>query len=130
MGVPLAGRIWPIKPFGTYEENLSILPHVKGSHKLELFGFGKLGRRMRSLDHVIHSDEQQQDVFKVFSFLFRKYKSITTETAKLGLEFFAELAEEARDEPGKYPMIDLLDRVVELEAVLLCKIDGVYTFSD
>lgn len=109
-----------------YAANLAALPSADNVQTLELFGFGRLGTRKEQLDRVLRNEAGALGCFKIFSYLCREYGSITPHVARKGLEFYAELVDDAARNPGKHPNIELLQRVARTESTLVCKLDGVY----
>jgi len=70
---------------------------------------------------VIENKSGSQGSLAVYNHLAQTFGAITPEAARMGLEIFAEQAEDARANPGKHPNIDRLLTLLEERKTLLTK---------
>jgi hypothetical protein len=62
---------------------------------------------------VIHNRPGSAGSVKVYYHLFKTFGSIDVDAAVEGLSLYAELTEDAENNPGKHPNIDRLFNVIE-----------------
>ena len=70
---------------------------------------------------VIENKSGSQGSLAVYNHLAQTFGAITPEAARMGLEIFAEQAEDARANPVKHPNIDRLLTLLEERKTLLTK---------
>lgn len=98
----------------TFAENLKQLPKVSHLAALQLFDGD-------SLVASIENKPGQAGSLAVYNHLAQLFGAITPEAAKKGLEFYAEIAEDARVNPGKHANIDRLLKLIEEPRTLRVK---------
>ncbi len=85
----------------SFADNLSALPDASGKRVRLRDGHGvECG--------VIENAPGTAGSFKLYAYLAQQHDSITPHAAKLGVELYAEHADDARQNPGKHPNIDRL----------------------
>ena len=128
MGILCAGRIWPLEPSPWFRDNLRSIPASNQGTSLQFYGYGPRGIRRSDLDCTIFNRGDEVDAFRICYFLAKRAGSINTKVAEEGLAYFAELVEEAKGNPGKYRAIDMLLNIIENNAIMIVKLDGIYMY--
>jgi len=102
-----------------FKKNLESLPGIDGIERLELFEDNK-----SQPVTIIENKPGKAGSVAVYNFLKSEYDQLNYESAKIGLELFAEHVISAAENPGAHPNIDFLfdvienDRVVSIRVVL------------
>ncbi|KAJ8902998.1 hypothetical protein NDN08_006314 [Rhodosorus marinus] len=118
MGVDLPDR--------RFRTNLDRLPDSDDVEKIELLAVGRRAVRRGELDAVIRNVSGQRGSIAVYNALFQKFKIIDKRAAQEGLELYAEMWDDAKENPGKHPNIERLMLVVSEDMTLVGKINGKY----
>ncbi len=98
----------------TFAENLKPLPKVSHLAALQLFAGDEWVA-------TIENKPGQAGSLAVYNHLAQLFGAITPEAAKKGLELYAEIAIDARANPGKHGNIDRLLKLLEEPRTLRVK---------
>ena len=98
--------------FNDILKTLNSADHVK---EIELYTGSKLLGSIESKPGKLGS-------IKVYNHLFETFGEINPNAAKNGLTLFSEHTEDAQNNPGKHPNIDILLNVINSETTLRIKI--------
>jgi hypothetical protein len=90
-----------------FADNLKKIPPVSHIEKVEVV------RSDGTVEAVIENRPGQAGSLAVYHYLAQKYGMLNSDSAREGLELYAEHCEDAKANPGKHPNIDLLLRIVE-----------------
>lgn len=90
-----------------FNENLQTLDNSDHLKQIDLyFSDGKL-------EGTIYNQPGSQGSVKVYHHLFKIWGCIDAQSAKEGLDLYAEHTQDARENPGKHPNIDRLFNLIE-----------------
>ncbi|WP_300453357.1 DUF2322 family protein [Accumulibacter sp.] len=98
-----------------FSDNIKKLPGI--SHLAAIRLLNADGQVLAAIENKSGS----QGSLAVYNHLAQTFGAITPEAARMGLEIFAEQAEDARANPGKHPNIDRLLTLLEERKTLLTK---------
>jgi len=96
-----------------FKKNLESLPGIDGIERLELFE-----DNIPQPTTIIENKPGKAGSVAVYNFLKSEYGQLNYESAKIGLELFAEHVISAAENPGAHPNIDFLFDVIENDRVL------------
>jgi len=96
-----------------FKKNLESLPGIEGIERLELFE----GDNLQPVA-IIENKSGKAGSVAVYNFLKSEYDQLDYESAKIGLELFAEHVISAAENPGAHPNIDFLFNVIENDRIL------------
>ena len=100
-----------------FKKNLESLPGIDGIERLELVE----GNKPEPVA-VIENKPGKSGSVAVYNFLKSEYDQLNYESAKIGLELFAEHVISAAENPGAHPNIDFLFDVIENDRILTINI--------
>jgi len=100
-----------------FKKNLETLPGINGIERLELFEINNPQPVV-----VIENKPGKAGSLAVYNFLKLEYGQLNYESAKIGLELFAEHVISAAQSPGAHPNIDLLFNVIENDRNLTIRV--------
>ena len=100
----------------TLKENLTELPEVDDLKSLILFE-GSMEEPVTRIDNIPGKSAS----VRIYHYLASQFGSISPKAAEKGLEIYAEYVQQARENPGEHPNIDLLFDVVANNRYLAVK---------
>jgi hypothetical protein len=111
----------------TLKENVAGLPDSPGDAIIELLAFRGLSARSARDDTHVVNKEGKRASFAIFKSVLRAHEGVLDAiAASSALELYAEAVDDAVENPGKHPTIDLLLRVKKEGLCFVGKIDGDY----
>lgn len=100
----------------TFQTILSTLPSIDGITRIEILDG-------EQVVHQIPAIEGKLGSLKVYNALAQQFSSeLTSIAAQQGLEWFAEHTQDAKENPGKHPNIDLLFNVIAQNQTLKLRV--------
>ncbi|VEI76627.1 Uncharacterized protein conserved in bacteria [Mannheimia haemolytica] len=95
-----------------FKDYLATFPAIEHLAGLNVVNSGEVIQHIPAIEGKLGS-------LKLYNALFSKFDGkLTASAAKQGLEWFAEHVEDAKNNVGKHPNIDLLFRVIEQDLSL------------
>ena len=99
-----------------FKENLSKLPEVNDLKAVALFE----GDQAEPVTKIENKPGKSASV-RIYHYLGSQFGGISPKAAEKGLEIYAEFVDDAKQNPGSHPNIDLLFDVIEKDRYLAVK---------